>query len=439
MRKLASSLFVMLLLFQIFVSPVAANQMSREYYPPADSDYYQKKMSYQLYISHGTKKVRMTQYKSGVPMTDDSVITTVTWDVKENSFIWMDMTCKGPTVFHYLDAAGEVVASHVRGESSSNLKEGSCAPGDVIKLSDFNEDANQYKSDTFGGTKPKLTKPDTPDGSGGDGDSGYLPPGSNDGGSDGGGTEPGGDDGSGSDGGTDPGGTDPDGGSGGDSGSGSCDSCQVFECPGWDEYMGGLEDIKNAIPPAPNWKDVADTFRDSIAPKIKQDMADLLGSAPSKPAAPSLPSGVNDGGFKNSAPTGSEAPGLGDTDFGTIKDEAPVIEEVPDTTDGFEINNPIDTFPSQEEFLENVPEDFDNPAPAAPEDNIGSPPTPPDVGDGVAPIPDDSSGNAPIPGDQGGTAPLPSDDGGNAPMPTDPGDSAPIPGDSDDTFPIPGQ
>ncbi|MGD6940957.1 hypothetical protein ACQCT6_02815 [Cytobacillus gottheilii] len=440
MRKITSSLFVMMLLFQLFVNPAAANQMSREYYPPGNSDYYQKKMSYQLYISHGTKKVKLTQYESGKPMTEDTVITTVEWDVKENSFIWMDMTCKGPMTFLYLDAAGEVVASHTRGESSSHLGQGSCT-GDVIKLSDFNEEENQYKSDTFGGTKPELTNPETPDGSGGDGESGYLPPGSGgDDASDGGGTDPGGDDGSGSDGGS--------GDDGSDGGSGSCDSCEVIKCPGWDEYMGGLEDIKNAIPPAPNWKEVADTFRDSIAPKIKQDMAGLLGSAPSKPAAPSMPSNVNDGGFKNRPPQGSEAPGLGDTDFGTIKDKAPEIQEVPDNTDGFEINNPINSFPSQEEFLENVPDDFDNPAPGPPKDIIGSPPTPLDVGDGEAPIPDDSSGSAPMPGDQGGTAPipidggdtapLPGDDGGNAPLPSDLGDNAPIPGDQGGTFPIPG-
>lgn len=157
-----------------------------------------------------------------------------------------------------------------------------------------------------------------------------------------------------------------------------CDMCAIFECPGWDEYMAKLDSIKGAIPAAPNWNEVAGTFRDTIAPQIKKDLQDVLGSAPAPPStpigipprAPSLPDastpnapsappalgGVDDNGL--TAPTGQEAPGLGDSGFSSddIKKGAPNIQERPDPTGGFKITDPIAGLPSQDEFTKNIPE-----------------------------------------------------------------------------------
>lgn len=231
-----------------------------------------------------------------------------------------------------------------------------------------------------------------------------------------------------------------------------CDSCELFSCPGWDEYMGKIDDLKAAIPPPPNWSEVADIFRDSIAPRIKSDMADLIGTsptpslpnypqAPSKPSAPGSLGGVDDGGI--SAPTGTEAPGLGDSTFtgDDLKEAAPTIPERSDPTGGFDlITDPIGGLPSQDDFIKNAPIEGEVPFPSMPTgeetvdpgDEITEPQisfpdidfdgptidydTPPTPGGGTAaptdpPSPiEEPSGNydvAPIPGADGSTAPTP--------------------------------
>ncbi|MGG0718386.1 hypothetical protein ABE096_12450 [Robertmurraya massiliosenegalensis] len=221
-----------------------------------------------------------------------------------------------------------------------------------------------------------------------------------------------------------------------------CDSCAVFECPNWSIYMGKLDEIKNAIPPAPNWQQVANTFRDTIVPSLIGDLGNLLGSAPNPPSPPSSLGGIDDRGFKDSAPQGNEAPGLGDTDYSKIKDEAPKIPETPDTSDGFTIMDPVDNLPSQDEFKDNVPKDEDNFAPPPPKDNEEDAPVPEDE-TGDAPIPEDDGASAPMPEDNIGTAPVPEDQGGQAPTPGDGGSySPPIPGgsgsDDESGPPVPG-
>lgn len=379
-------------------------------------------------------------------MAEENILTVVTWNVKENSFMWMDQQCKGALHFEYLDAAGEVVDFHTRGESTSYLQQGTCTAGAAVTPSDFNEEENQYKGDTFGGTKPKLTKPETADGSGGTGSTGFE--GVDDGtGGDDGGTDPGG-----GDGGTDPGGSE------------ECDSCSVLDCPKWDDHMKQLEDIKNKIPPPPNWQEVADTFRDTIAPRIKDDLEQLLGRAPSSPGAPArptppaLPSDLDDRGI--SAPTGQEAPGLDGATFDSddIKSGAPKIPEREDPTGGFKINDPIGGLPSQEEFIENAPVEGEAPLPADPKDPDNFAPKPPE-GDNIAPSPNEGENYtppnpsepenkapadpteleniAPTPGDTTGTAPLPNESGA-APIPGDTNGTAPLPNESG-TAPLPGQ
>lgn len=199
----------------------------------------------------------------------------------------------------------------------------------------------------------------------------------------------------------------------GDNGCG----CNIFDLPGWDEHMSKLDEIANRIPPAPNWSQVADTFRDSIVPRLINDLDNLLGIAPAAPSpAPHLPP-LNDGGINSKNPTMPDVPGLGNAGFnaGKIKNEAPVIQERPDPTGGFDlITNPLESLPDAPEnpipgqtdpgeWGQNKPQELDNPFPF-PEDtgdpNIGNPPKPDD--DANPPMPGDNVGNAPIPeGDWG--------------------------------------
>jgi hypothetical protein len=224
-------------------------------------------------------------------------------------------------------------------------------------------------------------------------------------------------------------------GTGGNDGGGSdegCIGCELFSCPGWGEFMGGLEEIKNSIPPAPDWQVVAGTFRDIIVPQIVTDLGNMLGStpepppAPVTPVAPALPSGLDDGGI--TAPTGQEAQGLEESTFDSndIKNEAPTIIERPDPTGGgFSILDPVEGLPSQEEFTNNQPNEGTAAIPANPTE-----------GDNVAPIPGDTTDTAPIPSESG-EAPIPGEVGETAPIPTESG-TAPIPTENWQP-PIPGQ
>lgn len=412
MIKKLNVIVMIFLLLLILPYQASASGRSREYYPPLESDYFQKKTSYQLYISFGTKKVRFTQYKPNLPMDEANVITTVTWNVKENSFVWVDMRCKGALSIQYLDETGNIVDSELRGETTSYLNEGSCAASDAVTPSDFNEQEDRYKSDTFGGTKTPLTSPSTADGSGGTGSTAYEGVDTGNGGGTGGGGDTGG--------GTDPGGDDP----GGDT-SGECDSCKVFDCPGWDEYMGKLDEIRNAIPPAPNWNQVADTFRDSIVPRVISDLGDLLGSAPAKPSIPAPLPSVSDGGLSSRTPSMPDVPGLGESGFnaGDIKNQAPTIHEREDPTGGFDlIANPMDTLPD-------LPDSFPKPGSTDPGEWGQNKPT---EQDNPFPFPEDQGdpdiGNPPKPGDNGATPPSSGGDPGSAPTPGGDVGNAPTPG-----------
>lgn len=279
------------------------------------------------------------------------------------------------------------------------------------------------------------------------------------------------------------GGSGDDGGSGGDSGGvpGSSGDCGcVFRTPGWEEYIGKIDEIIGAIPPPPNWDAIAQTFRDTIVPKIISDTEDMLGRAPSPPSAPNRP-GVNDGGLDK--PTGNVAPGLDDSGFSDtdIKDGAEEIEERDDPTGGWDILNPVDSLPSQDEFKENAPEEGeaeipevppvdaeipgapeeqentaptppeednpapgepvepDNPAPGGPAEQENQAPGAPEEQENTAPVPGDTADPAPTPEDEIGTAPTPSPGTGGYPFPGQDSSTAPIPGADNSTAPIPGQ
>lgn len=232
------------------------------------------------------------------------------------------------------------------------------------------------------------------------------------------------------------------------SGSGECNSCAIFSCPGWGQYMGKLDDIKAAIPPPPNWNQVAGIFRDTIAPQIKKDMAELIGTAPNptmptlpkapdKPNAPPLPEDLDDRNIK--APTGKEDPDLGDSGFTPedLKSAAPDIPVRDDPTEGFNINNPIDALPSQEDFKKNVPNEGDAPYPGKPKEPENVAPTPNEQPN-KAPTPTEQPNKAPTPTEQPNTAPTPGENHGNPPIPGSDSGKVPIPGGDYGTGPIPG-
>lgn len=388
-KKIVSIMLLGLILLSFPLQSLASGIL-QEYYPPSDSDFYQKRITFQYYNSPGVTQIVITQYEYP---GNTIVLGTKEFTVKENSNIWIDYTCKGQALIEWKDSTGAVKDWLIRGETTNYLEQGDCS--NIANLSNYNEELKQYADDTFGATKEA---PGTPpqDGSGG------------------GST-------------TDPG-TDP-----------------TQPPPGWEEHMDKLDQIINKIPPPPNWQEVAETFRDTIAPRIKDDLADLLGSAPEPPSdlvypgTPSDSDNLNDNGFKSKTPTGTEAEGLGEAGFSSddIKNGAPTIQERPDpNTDGFKIDDPLGGLPSQEEFMSNLPtpeegispnpDEQDLPAPAAPEE-----------GENISPIPDDTGAEAPTPGDDGATAPIPDDGGATAPIPSDEA-TAPIPGDDGAAFPIPG-
>lgn len=249
----------------------------------------------------------------------------------------------------------------------------------------------------------------------------------------------------------------------------TCDSCAIMECPGWSDYMGKLDGIAAAIPPPTDWQAVAETFRDTIAPQFKQDMQDVLGSAPPPPsiatgpsltqpnvAAPTAPpslGGVDDNGL--TAPTGQEAPGLGESGFSSddIKDEAPVIPERTDPTGGFTFSDPIGGLPSQEEFISNTPIEEPATFPAPPildpggivteptfEEPTFTEPTfeEPTFTDPIIGGPSIDFDSTPIPSNAPTTEPAPTPGEPTFTGPTIDYDTAPIPGGDGSTAPMPG-
>jgi len=256
---------------------------------------------------------------------------------------------------------------------------------------------------------------------------------------------------------------------GGDNNGGSQDCGCIFNTPGWGDYMGKIDEIIGAIPPPPNWGKVADTFRDSIVPKLIGDLSGLLGSAPSLPRAPSMPGGLDDGNLKK--PTGKEDPGLKGFTGDDIKNEAPKIEEREDPTGGWDILDPIGQLPSQDEFKDNIPNegemiapevpDVEGKAPHPPEEENKAPGSPkedeniapkppeqenvapgaPDQGENPTPgAPKDDENIAPKPPEQSNPAPGAPNQGEN-PIPGAPKEDeniAPVPGGNSGSFPIPG-
>lgn len=201
----------------------------------------------------------------------------------------------------------------------------------------------------------------------------------------------------------------------------TCDSCAVFNCPGWGEHLGKLDDIKNAIPPAPNWNQVSQTFSDAIVPRLVSEtrtmLSELLGGAPTPP--PSLPDlppmKVHD--FENKKPDMQETPDFKGFTENEVKKAAPVIPFEEDPTGGFSlgvdpVNNLPDVVPGGDPGIyKRDPKELPATYPGKPKEA--------EIDMGGAPTPSDGGGTPPKPGDGGGTPPKP-------------GDSVPLPGKPDD-------
>lgn len=197
----------------------------------------------------------------------------------------------------------------------------------------------------------------------------------------------------------------PDDGSGGtDPPATNCPGCEMFECPGWDEYMGKINEIIAGIP----------TITEAIADQTATIRDDIVGQPPSLPSEPSDPAPVDTYDFENSAPGMKENPELGDSGFTLtdLENEAPEIEFRDDPTGGFDIVDPVEALPDPPanfpipgqtdagEWDDNKPQDSEvvTPDPPIVELHPYMPyPPQPSEGSTEPPTPGDSSGDAPVP------------------------------------------
>lgn len=129
---------------------VSASQQSGQFYPPSNSDYYQKKFSWQLYSSLGVKNIRFTQYD-----INGNEKGTINLEAKKNGYNWVDFTCKGNVSIEFLDESGGVLDSVTRGHGTSYLDNSSCNYKSFVKQSNYDEVKRKYKDDTFGKKKKK--------------------------------------------------------------------------------------------------------------------------------------------------------------------------------------------------------------------------------------------------------------------------------------------
>jgi len=413
LKKLGVSFLIILILAPSISA--FASAMNRDWGLPLGHENYQKVYFIEVYSSFGVKNVDIIYHDQKVDghwqEKDRKKLA-----VKENDYDQFTLTCLGYYHFNFLDAQDNVTDSFGVIMTNTHLNGELCT------------DTNFVVPGIWEGSG---SAPTPGDGTGGDDGTGGTDPGDGTGGDDGtGGTDPG--DGTGGDDGT--GGTDP-----GDGTGGSC-GC-IFNTPGWQEYMDKIDEIIGKIP---HWDSIADKFRDSIVPRVINDLEDLLGRAPNTPTPPPKPGGVDDRGINDKKPGMQDNPDLKDISDditpGNIKDQAPKIPVRDDPTGGFDlITDPVGSLPEVPsetpmkpgetdpgEWGENKPNMPDNPYPNPPEDpgdiSIEDPPRP-GTDTGSAPTPGDNTGDPPTPGGDTGTAPTPGTDPGNAPTPGGGGDS----------------
>ena len=373
----------------------------------SNSDYYGVKESYELYVASSS-----VAYMMITAITDENgVEKEYKISVIDQQRFWLDLYCADRFTFGIYDSNGNQLDQMQVGTQLN-----ACSNGEYIGFSDYLADEKRYASDTKKGTVEPIEPPTKPELSieifDKNGVSqGYLPGSTNNtGGGDGGNPSP-----------TDPSNPNP-----------TeptepeyeyplwCDEeCRVFECPQWDEYMYKLDQIKNAIPPPPNWQSVANIMRDTIVPNLMNEVKSYFGSVGNAPATPpNLPS-LDTQNIENKAPTFNVPAGLNEAGFSAndIKQQAPIIQERPDESGGFDLTaDPLESLPevpnvvlpgqTQEKNWMEMPSDYSNPFPSNPQSSVNNvditnPPTP-NGNNNTAPIPGGTSeNNAPIPGGSG--------------------------------------
>ncbi|GAE32869.1 hypothetical protein JCM9152_4459 [Halalkalibacter hemicellulosilyticusJCM 9152] len=198
--------------------------------------------------------------------------------------------------------------------------------------------------------------------------------------------------------------------------------------------MSKLDQIRDAIPPPPDWNQVARTMRDTIVPRMIDDLGDLLGTAPPPPSRPndirldniSSPSQppIDDysGQLDNQEPEMNSNQELEDSGYSAddVRNQAPEIEFQEDETGGFDIIDPIGSLPEVPSYptpddepggWDHQPEfeEVEQPEPEQPElefepipeqeEYEPSPPIPDGEGGGFNPIPDQGdTPSVPLPG-----------------------------------------
>lgn len=176
-----------------------------------------------------------------------------------------------------------------------------------------------------------------------------------------------------------------------DGGGEGCEICKIFECPGWEDYLGTLYDVAafavGDVEPPP----VPDLPRPS-PPNIFDILNDVDQRHPTKP-------------------TGQD--GMGNTPFDAtdVKKDSYQIPVREDPTGGFNIVDPMTTLPEDGSTAPRPKEELESiPYPGG-SGNVseGTVPKPSDTGDHSTkvPIPNDPGGKAKYPGDPGGSAKYP--------------------------------
>lgn len=207
-------------------------------------------------------------------------------------------------------------------------------------------------------------------------------------------------------------------------GRGGCDC--IFRSPHWEEYMGKIDDIIAAIPPPPNWQHVANIMRDTIVPRMINDLDNLLGTAPPPPAPPSninidpiapppeVPVHDYANELQQSEPTMNDNTALEESvyDADDIINDAPEIEFNEDPTGGFNIMNPLEALPPTTDMP--LPGQHAGEWDHQPQQQIIMPtPIPEGAGDveiGDPPIPNQPNEPAPIPDDNYMPPPTPNNE-----------------------------
>ena len=138
-------LLLVLLSLSLLPGTVFASGQSGQFYPPSNSDYFNKKFSWQIFFSNNVKKVEFTQYD--VKMKKQSVLYHNS--VKGNSYLWVDFYCQGMVSVEFFDKKGKVVDSFIRGTAERYLNDSSCSYSSAVTFSDYDEKKDRYASDMF--------------------------------------------------------------------------------------------------------------------------------------------------------------------------------------------------------------------------------------------------------------------------------------------------